>query len=214
MEEERIAEMELVSSYIEEAEQLLPPKAEVTAAEAPHVAKLLNDAERNLNKAESVLASQNVHPDQIAGETHTARAYIAFYRGLIQICAYGNRSAALSEFQKAVTILPDFGDAHKDIGQIKFHMGDRVGAVTALRRAVELKPDDIEVRKLLDQFENTSDVEAAISSFHGSWKVLFSLIGAAIFFLSAPVLNGPPGASMFGIILLACAFGYWRWKHR
>jgi tetratricopeptide (TPR) repeat protein len=48
----------------------------------------------------------------------------------------------MAEFQKAVQLRPDYAEAWSDLGGMRRLVLDHDGALIALERAVELKPDD------------------------------------------------------------------------
>src|SRR5205807_2263573 len=60
--------------------------------------------------------------------------------GLIERQA-GNNEAALSLFEKTLTIHPDNTDALFKLGQELLHTGDQTGAIARWRRVVEINPN-------------------------------------------------------------------------
>jgi len=98
--------------------------------------------------------------------------------------------------------------------------GNREDALRHLQRAVELAPDDIEYRKMLDRLENVSSFGLKERAFRGSRekrKILWSWIVAAIFgFISVVGMSqtGKETSALgkIGICLVMIYLGWsWYW---
>jgi tetratricopeptide (TPR) repeat protein len=76
------------------------------------------------------LALQNVSPE---GAQHMQAGVEAHKQGKLDVAA--------QEFRKATKSDPDLPDAYLDLGQVLQESHDYAGAITALKRALELKPD-------------------------------------------------------------------------
>ena len=57
--------------------------------------------------------------------------------------------AAMAQFAAALRINPQYGDAHRGIGHIHLNAGRPAEAVDALRRAIDLQPDDMDAQYAL-----------------------------------------------------------------
>ncbi|MFH1567505.1 MAG: tetratricopeptide repeat protein [Gemmatimonadota bacterium] len=51
-------------------------------------------------------------------------------------------AAARADFERALTLDPDLGDAHQALAHVHERLGDYVAALAAARRAVECNPTD------------------------------------------------------------------------
>ena len=50
----------------------------------------------------------------------------------------GDRQAALADFNKAITLSPNFARAYSRRGRLKYDLGDKQGALVDLKKAAEL----------------------------------------------------------------------------
>ena len=57
------------------------------------------------------------------------------------LLAKGDREEAIEQFQKALTIKPDFADALNNLGKALFVKGDREEAIAQFQKALAIKPD-------------------------------------------------------------------------
>ena len=80
---------------------------------------------------------------------------------------------ACSLAQGATEADPTSADAFFALGSFHFENRNRAAAITALTRATELEPDDIEICKLLDRAQNMGDLEIA------TYKVTRTGVGVA-----------------------------------
>ena len=76
--------------------------------------------------------------DTVRKSPHKARSYdtrgIAYAQG-------GNFSQAISDYSKAIEIIPDFAEAYNNRGNAYCDKGDFVQAVSDYNRAIEIKPN-------------------------------------------------------------------------
>lgn len=77
---------------------------------------------------------------ELQGNTRAA-AYAHYLRAKVW-AGQDQNEKAITEFQKAVRLRPDYAEAWSDLGGMLRLTLDQVGAVRALERAVVLKPDD------------------------------------------------------------------------
>jgi tetratricopeptide (TPR) repeat protein len=73
---------------------------------------------------------------------------------------------AMTHFQKALEIQPDYAEAHMNLGLAFFQLGRREEAIAQLQKAVDLQPDDAQARYNLGlAFSQLGRMDEAISRF-------------------------------------------------
>ena len=70
----------------------------------------------------------------------------------------GDYERAMKELDEAERLAPAFARVSHYRSNVAFLMGDREGAIAALKRALELEPDNPLYRTNLERLENESDV--------------------------------------------------------
>lgn len=91
------------------------------------------------------------------------KSKVLTFQGCVEGDAFGKYPNAVKSFKKAIEYYENNGAAHGGLGILYSNLGDKKLAVQELRRAVELYPEEIEFRKILDRVENTSDIAMLIS---------------------------------------------------
>jgi Flp pilus assembly protein TadD len=80
--------------------------------------------------------------------------------------AKGDRKEAIAQFQKALTIKPDFAEALNNLGKALFAKGDREEAIAQFQKALTIKPDFAEALNNLGYaLLAKGDREEAIAQF-------------------------------------------------
>ena len=69
------------------------------------------------------------------------RAAQDYYRSGLILAQEGREAEAIKAFRQALSIRPDWAEAHSLLGSILFRAGNRAEAEVELRKAVTLKPD-------------------------------------------------------------------------
>lgn len=68
---------------------------------------------------------------------------IALYRSGIGKYGRQDFAGARADFEQALRLDPDFGDAHHSLAHVLEKLGDLDGALAAARRAAELNPEEV-----------------------------------------------------------------------
>jgi len=94
-------------------------------------------------------------------------------------------------------------------------------ALQHLRRAVELAPDDLGCRKMLDRIQGTSSLVLRLRAFRGSWGCLsvLGLLGAISLTMVFVAIGQGELRMMAGMLVNVTFWGglaylYWRLKSR
>ena len=69
------------------------------------------------------------------------RAAQDYYKSGLMLAGEGREAEAVRAFRQALSIRPDWAEAHSLLGSILFRAGNRAEAEVELRKAVTLKPD-------------------------------------------------------------------------
>ena len=69
------------------------------------------------------------------------RAAQDYYKSGLMLAGEGREAEAIKAFRQALSIRPDWAEAHSLLGSILFRAGNRAEAEVELRKAVTLKPD-------------------------------------------------------------------------
>ena len=67
----------------------------------------------------------------------------------------GDLPGALSTFEKTVEVDPRESDAYYEMGRVYLKTNDRARGLEALKRAVQLAPDDADYRAALEKAEGS-----------------------------------------------------------
>jgi tetratricopeptide (TPR) repeat protein len=76
-----------------------------------------------------------------------------------QAALKGDYETAMKELDQAQSIAPGFARVYQYRSNVAFLMGDRKGAIAALRRAIELEPDNALFRTNLERLEQQATVD-------------------------------------------------------
>jgi len=97
---------------------------------------------------------------------------LAFYGKGLLLDRQGNREGALEYLQKAISLRPLDGDILRDLGKVRFNMGEYAEALKALRSALALNADDLEGQFLLGRAQTmTGDFDGAVQTFQGLLRI-------------------------------------------
>ena len=80
------------------------------------------------------------------------RAAQDYYRSGLMLAGEGREAEAVRAFRQALSIRPDWAEAHSLLGSILFRAGNYPEAEVELRQAVTLKPDYAEGWNFLGEF--------------------------------------------------------------
>ena len=80
------------------------------------------------------------------------RAAQDYYRSGLMLAGEGRDAEAVKAFRQALSIRPDWAEAHSLLGSILFRAGNYPEAEVELRKAVTLKPDYAEGWNFLGEF--------------------------------------------------------------
>ncbi len=209
--DEAIQSLKLADSYLNEVMESLE-HIEGNESLGRDMLNTISLADKQLDKAYQL--DPSAHLDGI--DINFLRANAFGVRGAIESDALGKRSAAISSLKKSIELCDDIDISHYTIGVIYANTGKKEEAVKHLRRAVELNPDNMEYRKLLDRIGNVSGVGMKVGAFRGSWKVMIVLAALSIAGLFMASEGG--NAATAGIFNFALwggsAFIYWKIKSR
>jgi tetratricopeptide (TPR) repeat protein len=100
-----------------------------------------------------------------------AENYRAWYElGLIN--SSGDKSAALAAFQKSISIQPNFGMSHRDLGMLQFHQENYSEAATQLTQAIRLGLHAPTIYNFLGiAYSRTNRLALAVSSYQQALKL-------------------------------------------
>ena len=105
---------------------------------------LIGDTLLDWNQAQKAAAAFR---RAVAGSPHAARGYWGLGRAEQRL---GDTNAALRDLEKAALLQPGFAAAHVDLGHLYHATNLKDAAIASYRRAIELDPDDEDVRLALD----------------------------------------------------------------
>ena len=80
------------------------------------------------------------------------RAAQDYYKSGLMLAGEGREADAIKAFRQALSIRPDWAEAHSLLGSILFRAGNNTEAEVELRKAVTLKPDYAEGWNFLGEF--------------------------------------------------------------
>ena len=80
------------------------------------------------------------------------RAAQDYYKSGLMLAGEGREAEAIKAFRQALSIRPDWAEAHSLLGSILFRAGNYPEAEVELRKAVTLKPDYAEGWNFLGEF--------------------------------------------------------------
>jgi superkiller protein 3 len=97
------------------------------------------------------LEQMGKHPDSVAvfaeverlhrASVDYAQAVIQYNLGMQEL-GKGDLSASREAFKAALSLWPDFAQAHTNLGGVLLKLGDVKGAIGQLRAAIDLNPDE------------------------------------------------------------------------
>lgn len=206
---EAIQSLKLADSYLNEVMESLE-HIEGNESLGRDMLNTIGLSVKQLDKAEQL--DPSAHIDGL--DINYLRANAFGIRGAIESDALGKRSVAISSLKKSIDLCDDIDISHYTIGAIYANTGNKEEAIKHLRRAVELNPDNMEYRKLLDRLGNVSGVGMKVGAFRGSWKVILVLSGLSLVGLIMAA-SGEAGAGIFNFLFWgAIAFIYWKVKSK
>ncbi len=104
---------------------------------------------------------------------HVADAYLLFLRGL-QLRNQEQYAAAIAPLRQAAQELPDLGIIHKVLAACYFQVGELPAAIQAAKRALELRPTDMDLAWLLgvaharlEQFSEMEQYARRVAALRG-----------------------------------------------
>ena len=207
--DEAVQSLKLADSYLKEVEDSFE-QVEGNESLGHDLLNTVNLAMKQIDKAEQIDSNANL--DGIDSTFLRARALGD--RGVIESDSLGKRSAAISSLTKSIELCDDIDITHYAIGVIYSQTGKKNEALKHLRRAVDINPENMEYRKILDRLENVSDVGMKVGAFRGSWKVILVLGGLSLAGLIMALSGeGVPGIFNF-IFWGVIAFIYWKVKSK
>jgi len=75
-------------------------------------------------------------------------------------------SASISHYKTAITIRPDYSDAHYNLGNVFHEVGDLDAAIASYQRALEIDRDCDTYLNLGNALRERGDLSAAIDNYH------------------------------------------------
>ena len=207
--QEAVQCLNLAQSYLVEVEDSVD-NIEGNETLAHQMLNTIKLAMKQIDKAEEI--DPAAHLDGVDIAFLKAQAFSE--KGIVQNLGLGKRAAAITSLQKSIECCEDRAVSHYVMGGMYAESGDKSQAIRHLKRAVELEPDNMEYRKLLDRAENVSGFGLKASAFHGSWKTLL-ILGGLSFIGLIMLLAGQVGGGFFFLLVFGgAAFGYWKMKSR
>jgi tetratricopeptide (TPR) repeat protein len=201
--------LELAQSYLTEIEDSVD-SLEGNESLGRQMMKTVDLAMKQIDTADRLDASAQLDGADVA--YFRARAFGD--KGMVENLGLGKRAAAIASLKRSLEYCDDVAMTHYAIGGIYAQSGNKEQAISHLQRAVELEPDNVEYRKLLDRLENVSGVGLRASAFRGSWKTLL-ILGGLSFVGLLILLAGQVGGGLFFLLVFGgAAFAYWKLKSR
>jgi len=209
IEPEATKALELANSYIEEVEDVIE-HIEGDYLKGHELLKTLDLAKRQVEIARKLDDNAKYNHDT----TTQFLARILGNKGIVTLMAFKKRAAGLKSLEKSLELSQDLDPIQYAIGVIYAEMGNKVKSMIHLKKAIALAPENIEYRKLHDRIENTSTLRMKLGAFHGSWIILFGLLGLNTLFMFSIVSDGDTAGIPAVLFLLAVTLGYWKLKSR
>lgn len=213
----------LANSYLDEVKEVADSFDQVIALghdEAIDALRTLDLADRQIAVGE---AAPLTEPEVDAGMSVATllKATSTLYRGVINGFSLGRRSEGLRLVQEAISLVDTFPMAYHALAVLHLELGQKEPAVEALRKAVELDPENLEFRKFLDRVESESGTAIKAAAFRGSRRVLGCLVvlGAVGVLGSLMMATVDLGSGLFSLVISVAFWGglallYWKVKTR
>ncbi|GBD96711.1 MAG TPA: tetratricopeptide repeat protein [Nitrospirae bacterium] len=109
----------------------------------------VNLAIKQINNAEQIDSTAHLNGNGISYFRSLSLGYRALIEGSL-----GNRSVSLKYLKKSIELSDNIFITQFAIGCDYQRKGKKEDALRHFKRAIELKPDDMELRKMVDRYEN------------------------------------------------------------
>lgn len=219
MNNEAKSALQLANSYLDDAENVAPDPSQIHENNGPELMRLVDLAAKQIAKAQKAdptligISKSTTDVDGIDFASAAARTLV------LKACAIGfgqnKKTEGVKLFRQALEICPiEYAPLHAYLASLLTGLGKRDEAILHAKKAIEIEPDEIGHKKLLDQIEGESKLSLVIGAFQGSRRFLFAM--GTIAFIGVIVLfNGAVG---LGLLLIAFGSGvgalYWVQKSK
>ncbi len=186
--------------------------SEISPNQAKDILKTIKLANKKLNNAEkenpnATAVIKDDENNQFELEIPKLRAGLLFYEGVVRGYGLGERSVAVEKIKQSIALKEDDSNSHANLGMFYADLGQKTKAIASIKRAIELDPNNMDLKKILDELENTSTFIFKTKAFSGSWKVFLA-------FLALSIVSFLMGNYIVFIIFGSIAGYYWVWKSK
>jgi len=198
------------NSYLDEVVAMggsINKVSSLSRGDASAALKTLDLAERQLQTAEST--SEPSESTEIGESVRLARVTSLMCQGMILGITMGNRIESVRLIEQSISLEGSFPMSHYCLGLMRVELGQREGAIEALKRAVALDPNNLDYTKTLDRVQNESNFAIAMHSFRGSKPLLGCLSIMAVLSIPMGFLMMVSGGVGEGMMMMFVNVGFW-----